>query len=78
MPPVSTVIPAARDVGDEQPSARIAGAGEGTTLAVGELLPAATLKADRLRRDDVLERTALLAGEHRVLIFLARSARGRG
>ena len=65
MPPVTTPTPASRAVVGQQALGEDPGAGEGALLALPEGGSGGELEGHGLGGDDVLQRTALLAGEHR-------------
>ena len=79
MPPVSTSTPAACAVGGGESLGEDLRAADGALLAVVELRLGGELERRRLGRDDVHERSALLAGEHvRVELLRELGVVGRG
>ena len=65
MPPLTTPTPAVAAVVGQQAVGQDPGAGEGALLALAERRLGGELEGHGLGGDDVLERAALLAGEHR-------------
>jgi hypothetical protein len=61
-------------VGPGEPFGEYPGAAEGALLALGEVVAGGKLEGDGLGRDDMLERTTVLAGKTAELTFLAISA----
>ena len=77
MPPLTTPTPAARQSSAQQPVGEDPGAGEGALLPLAEGRLGCELERHGLGRDDVLQRAALLAGEHRGVELLGQLGGGQ-